>query len=58
VLGVQGKERWHFWNLLLWTAFKRPRSFSLSVSMAIYGFHFRKIAEATIRQLQLTQTGV
>ncbi len=57
VLGVQGKERWHFWNLLLWTAFRRPRSFSLSVSLAIYGFHFRKIAESTIRQLKLTQTG-
>jgi len=57
VLGVEGKERRYFWNLLLWTAFKRPRSFALSVSLAIYGFHFRKIAESTIRQLKLTQTG-
>ncbi|MFA5400405.1 MAG: B12-binding domain-containing radical SAM protein [Dehalococcoidia bacterium] len=55
VLGVQGKERWHFWDLMFWTAFKRPRSFSLSISMAIYGFHFRKIAEASTRQLRLSQ---
>ena len=45
VLGVREKERWHFWDLVIWTMFKRPRSFSLSISMAIYGFHFRKIAE-------------
>jgi radical SAM superfamily enzyme YgiQ (UPF0313 family) len=58
VLGVQGKERWHFWNLIFWTAFRRPRSFSLSMSMAIYGFHFRKIAEAMTRELNLAQTAV
>jgi len=55
VLGVQGKERWHFWNLLIWTIFKRPRSFPLSMSMAIYGFHFRKIVEASARQFKLAQ---
>ena len=49
VLGVREKERWHFWDLVIWTMFKRPRSFSLSISMAIYGFHFRKIAELHAR---------
>jgi radical SAM superfamily enzyme YgiQ (UPF0313 family) len=58
VLGVQGRERRHFWDLMFWTAFKRPRSFSLSVSMAIYGFHFRKIVEANARQLKLAQAAV
>jgi radical SAM superfamily enzyme YgiQ (UPF0313 family) len=58
VLGVQGKERWHFWNLMIWTVFKRPRSFSLSMSMAIYGFHFRKIVEANARQLKISQAMV
>ena len=56
VLGVQGKERWHFWDLMIWTIFKRPRSFPLSMSMAIYGFHFRKIVEASARQFKLAQT--
>jgi len=55
VLGIQGKERWYFWDLMIWTIFKRPRSFSLSMSMAIYGFHFRKIVEANARQLKLAQ---
>jgi len=45
VLGIREKERWHFWDLMIWTMFRRPRSFALSISMAIYGFHFRKIAE-------------
>ena len=58
VLGVREKERWHFWDLVIWTTFKRPRSFSLSMSMAIYGFHFRKIAEANARQLNLLQATV
>jgi hypothetical protein len=55
VLGIREKERWHFWDLVIWTTFKRPRSFSLSMSMAIYGFHFRKIAEANARQLEFLQ---
>jgi hypothetical protein len=58
VLGVQEKERWHFWDLMIWTVFRRPRSFSLSMSMAIYGFHFRKIVEANARQFKLAQAMV
>ena len=44
-LGVIGKERVHFWKLLVWTIIRKPRLFPLSVTYAIYGFHFRKIAE-------------
>ncbi|MFQ6037029.1 MAG: B12-binding domain-containing radical SAM protein [Candidatus Aminicenantales bacterium] len=42
VLGIKGRERFHFWRLLLWTLFRRPRLFGISVSFAIFGFHFRK----------------
>ena len=41
-LGVLGRERVHFWKLLLWTAFRRPRLFGEAVTLAIYGYHFRK----------------
>ncbi|NMB98984.1 MAG: B12-binding domain-containing radical SAM protein [Thermoanaerobaculaceae bacterium] len=44
-IGILGKERFHYLRLLTWTFFHRPRYFSLAVSLAIYGYHFRKIAE-------------
>jgi radical SAM superfamily enzyme YgiQ (UPF0313 family) len=45
VLGIKGKERLYYWKLLSWTLITHPRFFSLAVSYAIYGFHFRKITE-------------
>jgi len=45
-LGILGRERFHYWNLLAWTILKRPRYFSTAVALAIYGHHFRKIAES------------
>jgi radical SAM superfamily enzyme YgiQ (UPF0313 family) len=45
VLGLKEKERRYYWKLLAWTLIKRPRSFPLSVTLAIYGFHFRKVVE-------------
>lgn len=45
ILGIKRKERIHYWKLLLWTLFRRPRFFVLSVTLAICGFHFRQVAE-------------
>jgi radical SAM superfamily enzyme YgiQ (UPF0313 family) len=45
LLGIQGKERLHYWKLIVWTLFKRPRFLNIAVTLAIYGFHFRKIVE-------------
>lgn len=45
-LGIIGKERLHYWYLFLWTLFRRPKSFPLAIQLAIYGYHFRKVAEA------------
>ena len=44
-LGIIGKERVHYWNLLWWTLFRRPRSFPVAMTLAIYGYHLRKISE-------------
>lgn len=44
-LGVIGKERFHFWKLFFWSLSKRPRLFPLAITYAVYGFHFRKVAE-------------
>lgn len=45
ILGIKEAGRQHFWKLIAWTLARRPRSFQLSITLAIYGFHFRKIAE-------------
>jgi radical SAM superfamily enzyme YgiQ (UPF0313 family) len=43
-LGVRDRERLHYWRFLVSTLLKRPQQFPLSVSLAVYGFHFRKVA--------------
>jgi radical SAM superfamily enzyme YgiQ (UPF0313 family) len=44
-LGVVGRERFQYWRLLVWTAFVRPRMLPRAVTMAIYGYHFRRVVE-------------
>jgi radical SAM superfamily enzyme YgiQ (UPF0313 family) len=44
-LGILGKERVHYWKLFLWTLFRRPRLFPLAITLAIYGYHFRQVAD-------------
>jgi radical SAM superfamily enzyme YgiQ (UPF0313 family) len=41
-LGIFGRERCHYWGLLLWTVFHRPDLFPMAVTFSIYGHHFRK----------------
>jgi radical SAM superfamily enzyme YgiQ (UPF0313 family) len=45
VLGMVAKGKRYFWRFLAWTLAKRPRSLPISITLAIYGFHFRKIVE-------------
>ena len=45
-LGVFGRERFHYWGLLLWTFFRRPSLVPLAVTLSIYGHHFRKTCAA------------
>ncbi len=47
-LGIRGVERVHYWRLFFWTLFRRPRLFPLAITFAIYGFHFRRVAELHI----------
>lgn len=48
-LGILGKERLHYWKLLLWALFRRPSAFPLAVTLAISGYHFRKVCELHVR---------
>lgn len=44
-LGVLGRERAEYWRLLVWTLFRRPRALALAITLAIYGYHFRRVCE-------------
>ncbi|HJW83045.1 MAG TPA: B12-binding domain-containing radical SAM protein [Anaerolineae bacterium] len=44
-LGILGRERVQYWRLLLWALFRRPELLSQAVTLAICGYHFRKICE-------------
>jgi radical SAM superfamily enzyme YgiQ (UPF0313 family) len=45
-LGVIGRERIQYWKLLAWSLCIRPRLLPLAITLAIYGFHFRKVTVA------------
>jgi len=42
-LGVIGRGRFHYWGLLIWTRLRRPNAFGLAVTLAITGYHHRKV---------------
>jgi radical SAM superfamily enzyme YgiQ (UPF0313 family) len=44
ILGIVGKGRFGYWKLLLWSLFRHPRLVPLAISLAICGFHFRKVS--------------
>jgi radical SAM superfamily enzyme YgiQ (UPF0313 family) len=47
-LGIFGRERFQYWKILFWTLFRRPQLFTMAVTFAIYGHHFRKISKINI----------
>jgi radical SAM superfamily enzyme YgiQ (UPF0313 family) len=44
-LGFIRKGRTHFWRVFFWTCFRKPRSVSNFLGLAILGYHFRRIHE-------------
>lgn len=47
-LGIRGVERVHYWKLFFWSLFRRPRLFPLAITLSIYGYHFRHVADLHI----------
>ena len=43
-LGITDQGRIYYWGFVLSTLMRRPRSFLLSMTLAVYGFHFWKVA--------------
>jgi radical SAM superfamily enzyme YgiQ (UPF0313 family) len=48
VLGIIDKGRTHFWRLFIHTTFRRPRLLPISFNLAVFGLHFRKVAEKVV----------
>lgn len=45
LLGIVGRERVHYWKVFFWSLLMKPRLFPLTIAMAIYGYHFRNVAD-------------
>lgn len=48
VLGFKEKGRKYYWRLFLLTLMKYPRELPISISLSVYGYHFRKVVEKYI----------
>jgi len=48
ILGIIDKGRRNFWWLLASTLFRRPQLLAISFNLAVFGLHFRKVAEKII----------
>jgi len=44
-LGILGKERLHYWKVFFWTLLQKPRLLPVTITLTIYGFHFRRVTE-------------
>ena len=55
LLGIKEKGRRYYWRLFVSTLLKYPRSFPLSVSLTVYGYHFRKVVK-TYTNLPMANT--
>ena len=45
-LGIVEKGKRYYWKLFMFGLFKHPKKFPLAITMAIYGFHFRRVSES------------
>ena len=42
-LGIRHSGRRYYWRLLLWSLLRRPQHFTLAPTLAVQGFHFRRV---------------
>jgi hypothetical protein len=47
-LGIVGRERIYYWKLVLWTSIRRPSLLPLAVTLAIFGYHFRRVCDMQV----------
>jgi radical SAM superfamily enzyme YgiQ (UPF0313 family) len=42
-VGIREKGRRYYWKMFMRTLFLKPRTFPMFVTLAVYGYHFRKV---------------
>lgn len=57
-LGVRHNERRYFWMHLFSTLLKHPRFFEISMTLSVYGFHFRKVMESYNNKLSAVRSQI
>jgi radical SAM superfamily enzyme YgiQ (UPF0313 family) len=50
ILGIIEKERKQYWRLFFWTLFRKTKAFPKFISLAISGYHYRKITDQIVRK--------
>ena len=50
ILGLRGNSRLQYWRLFFETLFQRPQLFSLAMTYAVYGHHFRSVYKDHLQQ--------
>jgi radical SAM superfamily enzyme YgiQ (UPF0313 family) len=45
ILGIWEQGRTQFWKFIISTLIRYPHKFALAITLAIYGFHFRRVVE-------------
>jgi radical SAM superfamily enzyme YgiQ (UPF0313 family) len=48
-VGIKEKGRRYFWRLFASTLFFKPRTFPMFVTLAVYGYHFRKVISKCVK---------
>jgi radical SAM superfamily enzyme YgiQ (UPF0313 family) len=50
-LGIREKGQTYYWRLVTSTLLRRPRSFPLAITLAVYGYHYRKLLAGYSRKM-------
>jgi radical SAM superfamily enzyme YgiQ (UPF0313 family) len=56
-LGIREKGQTYYWRLVTFTLVRRPRSFPLAITLAVYGYHYRKLLDGYARALAVADAG-
>jgi radical SAM superfamily enzyme YgiQ (UPF0313 family) len=48
-LGIKERGRTYYWRLVTFTLVRRPGSFPLAITLAVYGYHYRKLLDGYAR---------
>jgi radical SAM superfamily enzyme YgiQ (UPF0313 family) len=43
LMGLREKGKMHFWKLIIWTLFHKPKLLAEAITQSIYGYHFRTV---------------